>query len=326
MKICPRCQKTYTDDNLNFCLDDGVVLQQAGGNEPQPTVFMNQPRATEPPRPAPTSQPGAQPAWNTAPQQYGGAQKKSSKTWIWVLLILGLIVVVCGGGLVGTFVYLASLADSNVAANSNSRSNSTITTSRSPKPGTSPSTSSSPTNEVTGDVQTVDMASWADDPLEDAIQEYSNGEYILGTKQKRYYYVVVAKNYKTNGATTHVTVRNVDNADSTLGYGLVFHSFSQPLIGDISFLIDSKKKRYRVVKHLPGMENVVVNWTNSPAINGGSEENVLEVRDANNKADLYINGQMVKSISTADAHSDGVPGVYSGDGVRAAFKNLEVIK
>ena len=30
MKICPRCQKTYTDDNLNFCLDDGVVLQQAG--------------------------------------------------------------------------------------------------------------------------------------------------------------------------------------------------------------------------------------------------------------------------------------------------------
>ena len=35
---------------------------------------------------------------------------------------------------------------------------------------------------------------------------------------------------------------------------------------------------------------------------------------------------MVKSISTADAHTDGVPGVYSGDGVRAAFKNLEVIK
>src|SRR5690242_19687576 len=99
MKICPRCQKTYTDDNLNFCLDDGVVLQEAGGgNEPQPTVFMNQPRPTNP-QSAATSQPGVQPQWNTAPQQYGGGQqKKSSKAWIWVLLILGLVVVLCGGG------------------------------------------------------------------------------------------------------------------------------------------------------------------------------------------------------------------------------------
>ena len=170
------------------------------------------------------------------------------------------------------------------------------------------------------------MSDWADDPLEDATQEYTNGEYILGTNRSRYYYVVVAKNYKTNNATTHVTVRNVDNADSTLGYGLVVHSFPQPLIGDISFLIDSKKKRYRVVRHFPGSETALVNWTNSSAINGGTEENVLEIRDSGGKADLYINGTLVKNISTADANSDGVPGVYSGDAVKAAFKNLEVIK
>ena len=26
MKICPRCQTTYADDNLNFCLEDGSTL------------------------------------------------------------------------------------------------------------------------------------------------------------------------------------------------------------------------------------------------------------------------------------------------------------
>ena len=324
MKICPRCQKTYTDDNLNFCLDDGVVLQQAGSNEPSPTVFMNQSRPTDPPRPIATSQPGAQPQWNTAPQQYGGGpKKKSSKAWIWVLLILGLVVVVCGAGSVTALYFIGKNAE-NQATNSSSNSRNTTSTTKTPKPGTSPG--ATPAEDVKGDVQTVDMSDWADDPLEDAIQEYSNGEYILGTKQKRYYYVVVAKNYKTDGATTHVTVRNVDNSDTTLGYGLVFHSFPQPLIGDYSFLIDSKKKRYRVVKHLPGSETPVVNWTNSTAINGGTEENVLEARDMGDKADLYINGQLVKNISTAGAYSDGVPGVYSGDAVRAGFKNLEVIK
>ena len=30
MKICPRCQKTYADDNLNFCLEDGSVHLSAG--------------------------------------------------------------------------------------------------------------------------------------------------------------------------------------------------------------------------------------------------------------------------------------------------------
>ena len=324
MKICPRCQKTYTDDNLNFCLDDGVVLQQAGGsNEPQPTVFMNQPPPTNP-QAAVTSQPGMQPQWNTAPQQYGGGPpKRSSKAWIWVLLILGLVVVVCGGGVVGGLFYLGSIGESLANANSSSNSRSNTTTSKTPRPGTSPTAGSTP---VSGEVQSIDMSDWADDPLEDATQEYTNGEYVLGTKQKRYYYVVVAKNYKTNNATTHVTVRNVDNSDTTLGYGLVVHSFPQPLIGDISFLIDSKKKRYRVVKHFPGSETALVNWTNSSAINGGTEENVLEVRDSGGKADLYINGTLVKNISTAEANSDGVPGVYSGDAVKAGFKNLEVIK
>ena len=99
MKICPRCQKTYVDDNLNFCLEDGSVLAQVAAQSPQ-TVMMGEPRPTQP-QPQMPSQPGPQPGWNT-PQQYSmQPPRKSSKTWIWVVLILGVVVLVCGGGFVG---------------------------------------------------------------------------------------------------------------------------------------------------------------------------------------------------------------------------------
>lgn len=44
MKICPNCQQTYDDDGLNFCLNDGGVLESAGGAPP--TVMLNQVRTT----------------------------------------------------------------------------------------------------------------------------------------------------------------------------------------------------------------------------------------------------------------------------------------
>ena len=45
MKICPNCRQTYTDDQLNFCLNDGSFLSSAPDNEPK-TIFMDQPRVT----------------------------------------------------------------------------------------------------------------------------------------------------------------------------------------------------------------------------------------------------------------------------------------
>src|SRR5438128_6842997 len=128
MKICPRCQKTYSDDNLNFCLDDGSVLTQAADSLP-PTVMMNEPRITQQHQPTP-SQPGSQPTWNTAPQQYSMQPPvKSSKTWIWVLGILVILVLVCGGGLVGVFFWAASQANKTVL---NTTNNTTVKTSPTP--------------------------------------------------------------------------------------------------------------------------------------------------------------------------------------------------
>ena len=40
MNICPRCQKTYAVDNLNYCLDDGTNLTEHTDDTP-PTVMLN---------------------------------------------------------------------------------------------------------------------------------------------------------------------------------------------------------------------------------------------------------------------------------------------
>lgn len=319
MKICPRCQRTYTDDNLNFCLDDGVVLQQTSA-EPPETVFMNQPRPTAP-NASSSSQPGVQPGWNTAPQQYS-QPKKSSKTWIWVLLILGLVVLLCGGGFIGFFAYIASQVDTNTVANSSTPSNTkTITGTKSTPSGPS----ASPDDR--DNVQDVDLSEWVKEFSVYGVTEFTGGEFIMSSKQKKFYYVLVAPDdYSTEGANTRVTLRNIDNADSSLGYGLIFHSNPTPLLQDYAFLIDTKKKKYKVVRHLPSDEKSVIPWTNSTYIKDGAQENTLEIRDKADKVELYINGQLVNSIRNTDGYKNGVPGLYSGDGVRIAFKDLQIVK
>lgn len=54
MKQCPRCNKAYSDENLNFCLEDGELLQRmapqpgAYREDPPPTMIMNEARVTNP--------------------------------------------------------------------------------------------------------------------------------------------------------------------------------------------------------------------------------------------------------------------------------------
>ncbi len=46
MKICPRCNQTYDDDNLNFCLNDGELLMETESIDAPPTIMMDAPRQT----------------------------------------------------------------------------------------------------------------------------------------------------------------------------------------------------------------------------------------------------------------------------------------
>ena len=150
----------------------------------------------------------------------------------------------------------------------------------------------------------------------------------MGAKQKGFYYVLVApEDYKTENADTRVTLRNIDNAPAgTLGYGLIFHSNPKPLQQGYAFLIDTIKRRYRVVNHSPSKESTVITWTSSNAVKSGAEENTLEVRDLDDQIELYINKTKVNSIQNLHGYPGGVAGLYSGNGVKIAFKDLEIRK
>lgn len=312
MKICPKCQKTYTDENLNFCLEDGTVLTQAGGGPPPETVLMNQPRVTAPNQPM-GSQPTIQSGWNNPPPPYTMQPQKSSKTWLWILGILGVIVLLCGGGFVG----IALIATYSKDANSNKVVYNPDNTSKPP----------TPTPDTRTDIQKVDLSEWVRDFSVYGTTEFTGSDFIMASKQKGYYYVLVAPaEYSTEGANTRVSLRNIDDASSSLGYGLIFHSNPTPLTQDYALLIDTKKKKYRVVRHEPQKETSVVTWTTSSAIKEGSAENILEVRDKADKIELWINGQMVNSIKNTHGYKGGVAGLYSGDSIKIAFRNLEISK
>jgi hypothetical protein len=318
MKICPRCQKTYNDDNLNFCLDDGVVLQQAPAPPPE-TVLMNQPPMTDPRAGTPT-----RPALNTAPQPYPTQPKKSSKAWLWAVLVLGVVVLLCGGGMIGFFAYVASTVDTNTVTNSTPSNSTTVAANRSTRSTPAPTT----TSDTRDNVQEIDLSEWVKDFSVYGTTEFTDGEFRMASKQKGYYYVLVAPDdYTTEGANTRVTLRNIDDANSSLGYGLIFHSNPSPLTQDYALLIDTKKKKYRVVRHEPTDEKTVIAWTNSSTIKEGTNENMLEVRDRpDNNIELYINGQLVNTIPNTYGYKNGVPGLYAGDAAKIAFKDLEISK
>lgn len=111
MKQCPRCSQTYSDDSLNFCLNDGELLtvfgqQQPAGrfeDEPPPTMILDQARVTNPVGWPQSAQPPAQ--WQPQmmqPQPFGSFVAARDKTLPTVALILGLLSVVlicCYGGI-----------------------------------------------------------------------------------------------------------------------------------------------------------------------------------------------------------------------------------
>ena len=114
MKRCLKCDQSYTDDTLNFCLNDGELLVQQTSYEPPPTRFaddppptllMNQPRVTNPIDWAQQSigHPQSSPL-EVANQQYGiaGYGMPRDQTLATISLVMGIISVVlvcCGFGI-----------------------------------------------------------------------------------------------------------------------------------------------------------------------------------------------------------------------------------
>lgn len=328
MKICPTCKKTYTDETLNFCLEDGSVLNQYSEDDnSQPTVFMGQPPPTNPismvnptvANPVLPNQSGSNQSFpppnrglsHTVPQQ---GQVKKSKAWVWVLGIIGVIVIIGGLGFVGIIALVASNIEDDPQPPDNNKVN---------------KVDKSPSPVVLRNVSKDDFSKWRVESNSYGNTDFRNNEYIMSSKQVNYYYVLITADpaFKTAEGSTKVTIRNTNGTPTNSGYGLLIHSeLKSPLTKDYGFLIDSSKQSYRIVQHINQKENVLVNWTRFPSIRSGTQTNEMEIKDANGKMSLYINGQFATSVNDSVNYKDGVFGLYVSDAVPIAFSNLQIGK
>lgn len=113
MKICPQCSTSYSDDNLNFCLEDGVALEFSGHDPRATTVRIDAAEVTgRPVQAMPFSTP-AQFASNT-PQQPKARGAKGIIAWVSGIIIA--VLLLCGGA-IGGFLVLVSKNTSNIVVN-----------------------------------------------------------------------------------------------------------------------------------------------------------------------------------------------------------------
>ncbi len=300
MKVCPTCKRNYADDLLNFCLDDGSVLTTAGN--PSNEVYLNQARPTAVTPPTP----------RTAEMNYASAPapvpaKSSRRGGMWAIGIFIALIVLCGGGAAFFGILVANAPDDN--------SNENV--------GTNNRNDSRPDVPKTG-AHKVNLSEWAG-VREDGTLQANGAESVMWSKLKGHFFVMVApQKFSTVGSNTSLTVRNINDENTSIGFGLVFHSDVKPLKQDYAFLIDSKRKRYRIVKHANLKESDVVKWTTSSTIKDGDAKNTIEVHDLSGMMEFYINGSKLTTIRNELGATSGVPGLYAGDAIKIGFSDLTV--
>ncbi|HEX8144894.1 MAG TPA: hypothetical protein VF553_20160 [Pyrinomonadaceae bacterium] len=341
MKRCPTCNRTYTDDALSFCLDDGAPLLSTGGDapssfDPNATLAYPTPRETTPtppvstPRVTPSTQPQPpQSNWSQGPsaqmpypQQPPPPRKRSALPWILggaaLLLVLG----------IGFVVLIAILA----AMSADSNSNRTTSNASRPSSNTNSRTSTSNTSSgSTGSTLVVrdDFSSetWTTDGDEN---KYEDGEYHMHTDTGNYIVVLAPdqSKYYTKDRTIRVTARSVDGTASNYGYGLVVHGTTKTghPVG-YSFLLYTGNDPSYAVRHLTGDEDkALVKWTSSSVVRSGTNPNQIEVRIKGNQLSYYVNGQYVTSITDSAGYGDGRAGFFTSNENPVAFDDLEIYK
>lgn len=312
MKVCPQCQKVYTDETLNFCLDDGSVLikQTSTSIDALETLVINQPNPTKFNQPLGTEQ-----DWTKTPR-YQPNSGGNSKTWLWVLGILVGLVLVCGGGatvlaIIGMWGDDGNQVVDNTPGNQNQPVN---------------DTNSKSSEGLRKLVKSSDFSDWRFDSDSSIDADNNNGKLEL-TSRSSLYYVFVFKEFKTYNASTKVTVVNITGRPTDYGYGLMVNSHpTRVLSKDYVFLIDGKTGQYRIAKHLNKEESDIVKWTSTSAIKSGSMANDIEVQIFDKEMKLYINGQFIKTVEDTTDYKDGVAGIYTSDEVPITFTNLELRK
>ncbi len=316
MKICPKCQTTYTDNTLNFCLEDGSILNQAneGSDEPPPTVMMPSAPAT-----SANKQFGSvetKPTWETAPQ-YHQTKQSGSRSWLWVLGILGGIVLLCGGGMIGLIALGSFVDDEDAPPSVANNETETIRETKKEEP------SAKDTRKLES---TIDLSKWDIEGNEFVTAKKSDGNLVLTSKDK-YYYVILTKGATTYDSSVALTLKNMEGRAAPLGYGLVVHSDPDEVLAkDYAFLISTDNQQYRIVRHTNKRETTILGWTSSSAIKKGSEENVLEVRSDGKDMNFYINDVFIRKEKDFSDYQKGVAGIYTSGDLPIGFSKIELRK
>lgn len=105
MKQCPACKRTYADDLLNFCIEDGELLVAPYTDPPAkslfedapPTIVMDSPRITNPYQaPAPLAHQWQQPG---PPYAAAGTLDDTMAKASLITGIASIVLICCYGGL-----------------------------------------------------------------------------------------------------------------------------------------------------------------------------------------------------------------------------------
>jgi hypothetical protein len=334
MKQCPACNRSYTDDGLSFCLEDGTPLVNAGADssssfDPSATLAFTPARETNPPpvniySPGQTPPSPAQPPWSPTPPAYRPepqhARKSSTTPWI-----IGAIaaVIVLGIGLIVLLSIIGSQSkDSNknsAAGVVNANSNSTI------------STKTSNTTIATSSTMLRDDFSTQNWPTGESAygSYYQDGQYHMKAKPELYVFMFprLTGNYASKDAIVKVTVRSVSGTSPEYGYGLIMHgkvNSKGSLEGYGFFIYTGATPGYQIVHFTNGEPNALVKWTNSSVIRTGTSPNQIEVRARGSQLNMYVNGQLLKGVTDTSNVTDGFVGLYTSETPEVAFDDLEI--
>jgi hypothetical protein len=121
MKRCSTCNRTYTDPNLSFCIDDGTPLTTV---DPQEESTVVSPRGNEPAAPAAYQPPSYVPPAGAAPRR--------RRMWPWVVgllgaFILGIVAISIAAAIFAPRLLRSRENERPVAANTNRSENTNAT-------------------------------------------------------------------------------------------------------------------------------------------------------------------------------------------------------
>ncbi|MEP6820260.1 MAG: DUF4440 domain-containing protein [bacterium] len=126
MKRCPTCNKTYTEEHLSFCVEDGTPLINADVPDDEATVVRSSPASSSA---GASGFSGGSAKRESSPYQPPGAytppgsyNQGKQRTWPWILAILAIVFVVFAGLGIAAAVFIPRMmraSDTNTNFNAN---------------------------------------------------------------------------------------------------------------------------------------------------------------------------------------------------------------